>query len=145
MVSQLSKFYKKYWSGTVFVLLTVGLGVKLYPFTQIHDAFYITGLCIILFAFSITYALKIILQNGSRLSFIQRYKYELGLILIVFLTTLPLLIKSYLYYDDWVLVGNATFPCKPYLYVHGRPIHTLLFAVLDKTNITNAYVFKWFF
>ena len=150
MVSQPSRFYKKYWSGMVFVLLTVGLGVKLYPFTQIHDAFYITGLCIILFAFSITFALKIILdngeaQNGSRLSFIQRYKYELGLILIVFLTTLPLLIKSYLYYDDWVLVGNATFPCKPYLYVHGRPIHTLLFAVLDKTNITNAYVFKWFF
>jgi hypothetical protein len=150
MVSQPSKFYKKYWSGIVFGLLTVGLGVKLYPFAKLHQAIFIVSLCILLFAFAVTYGLKFVLSNGeshngSWRSLIKQHKYEFGLILIVILTTLPVLIKSYFYYDDWVLIGNANFPCKINLYIHGRPIHTLLFAILDKADITNAYVFKWFF
>lgn len=141
--------YHRLWPYLiVFTLLTVVLYIELYSFAKTHDVIFLVSLCIILFAASTTYALRYVFSYskplaGVNASFIQTNRYEFGLILVIFFTTLPLLIKPYFYYDDWTLVGNPYFPCKENMIILGRPIQVLFFATLDKVDISNAFIFKW--
>jgi hypothetical protein len=78
-------------------------------------------------------------------SVLQRYKYEVAIIVLILITTLPLLTEPYFYYDDWWNIGNSSLVNKQTLVGFARPIQILFLGVFDKIGIRNAYLFKWVF
>ena len=132
----------------VFFLLVILLGAKLIPVSVQKNLQFIVLLCILLFSSTVTYALAYLSSKSpeGKGSFVHRYMYEIALVSVIVITTLPLLKDPYYYFDDWwgIGIGNTMLSVQNII-TFGRPFQTLFFAVLDDISIKNAYVFKWAF
>lgn len=132
----------------VFSLFVVLLGAKLIPISVQKNLLFIVLFCIMLFSCTVTYALGYLYLNSpdEKGSFVHRYKYEIALVSVIVITTLPLLTQPYYYYDDWWGIGIAkTSIVVQNLFLYGRPIQSLFFNALNNISIRNAYIFKWAF
>ena len=132
----------------VFSLFVVLLGAKLIPISVQKNLLFIVLICIMLFSSTVTYALGYLYSNSPEEegSFVHRYKYEIALVSVIVITTLPLLTQPYYYYDDWwgIGIGRTSIDVQS-LFLFGRPIQSLFFNALNNISIRNAYIFKWAF
>jgi hypothetical protein len=145
--------FKRY-PNAVFVLFFLALvfilGVKLMPLAFLQNVVFIVTLCILVFSFAMTYALAYLYMNAEPLQnesegFFRKYKYEIALVVVILITTLPLLTEPYFYFDDYWGVGNTDLLTKQNIIGFARPIQILIYAVFDYIGIRNAHMFKWVF
>jgi len=132
----------------IFLVLSFVLGAKLMPLAISKNIVFIAVFCILLFSVAAAYALIYLVTgsnplDGEKGSVVNNYKYEIAMVIIISITSLPLLTESFFYYDDWWDIGTNVLLSPQDLITLARPIHNLMFAVFDNIWIRNAYMLRW--
>jgi hypothetical protein len=143
------KSQKKIVYLLAFLALSVLFGIKFMPVAMAQHIIFIVALPVLLFLAAITCVLVYLFEfpktDGNEEAFPVRYKHELGLVIVIIIAVFPLLTESFLYFDDWWMIGTNLVIGKEFLVMLGRPVQILLAATMNFVNIRNAFLFKWAF